>query len=155
MPRQAIQCLDIFPETECTLMLIGEPDEVTSALEYHAAQAHSEALDDLQPRAQAVMRRVVHHGGKASYVGEEFEHDEQSGRVRVNGPSVIVSELSSDGVTTLTCACGGSDMSLTCKTKVTPSGLAQCLNVSCTACGWGIESVGLVDEAQFLKAYPE
>jgi hypothetical protein len=145
MAHKMIACREILPDSDCTLILIGEADEVTAALRAHADSAHESTPGDLDDRVNSKLQKAILVGRKEAYVGDDFQETE-NGEIKIDGPAAVVRQVAAAGATTLSCTCfavpDGS-----CKTIVSGgTGVATCSNDTCTDCGWNVVSTGLVDE---------
>jgi predicted small metal-binding protein len=120
MARKVLECRSLIPDSKCTLLFVGEADEVVKAFSDHAASEHgySQTVDSPR-RIEEGLQAAVFDGGDRGYIGEQFEVL-KSGGVRVPGPGFVLRRFNGGdgGGIEMNCKCisagGGScDMTIT------------------------------------------
>ena len=135
MARKVLECRRLIRDSQCSLLFVGEADEIANAFRDHAASAHADAqyADDAMERE---LQPAVFVGSDRAYIGDNFEHDEESGTIKISGPGFVLQRFYEEAAASLDCTCllpGGG------KCKLVLFGTqATCDNDVCTDCGWSV-----------------
>ena len=108
MARKVLECRSLIPDSTCTLLFVGEADEVVKAFSDHAASEHGYSRTADSPRRiEDGLQAAVFDGGDRAYIGEQFDVL-KSGGVRVPGPGFVLRRFNGGGG-------GGGGVEMTCK----------------------------------------
>jgi hypothetical protein len=152
MARKVIECRVLIPSTKCTMLFVGEKDDVVKAFTDHVADAHQYA--ELVGTVEDALQNAVFVGASSAYVGDEATED-GSGGITVPGPGFIIQRFGPVGSTdipgtTITCQCTGTG---TGDCLLTSDGTtASCLNLTCTTCRFQTTTVGIIEDPTLLEA---
>ncbi len=90
MTRKVLECRRLIPNSKCTLLLIGELDEIVPTFQQHVASAHPQAdAKQLSAETAPSVQALVVQGQDRAYVGDQLEKLDTGG-VRVNGPGFVL-----------------------------------------------------------------
>lgn len=136
-PLKLLECRDLLPNTACTLFFIGNLEEVSTAFVDHAKRAYPETGDaaeraDIDGNLQA----AVFVEPNRAYVGDKVEQPDPD-TIRIPGPGVVVQRFASSVVASLMCKCT-QGLHGTCTVQL-DGHTANCLNNTCTTCGWSTD----------------
>jgi hypothetical protein len=132
--RHVIECRTVFPESGCTLLFVGEADEVITAFTNHAVDAHGrEARGDLPGivrDARIALQAAVFVGNEDAYIGERYGKTDEGG-VTVPGPGFVMQRFNTSGGVEVNCSCLPADG----KCDMTINGpILHCTRDTCTSC---------------------
>lgn len=103
MALKFLQCAEVVPDGQCTLMFVGESDEVLRVFAAHQADRHASSSGGQQAVDQ-LLHPVVLDGGSRAYVGDVIERTDTGG-LRVPGPGLVMREYGEDSGITMDCKC--------------------------------------------------
>jgi hypothetical protein len=137
MTRKVLECRSLVPDSKCTLLFIGEVDEILGTFRQHVASVHSnDDVERLSKEAARSAQPLVVRGQGRIYVGDQFQQLD-SGAIRVSGPLVMLMRINGGGQ--------GIDMQCVCTTNdggdclgVVSGPIATCTGSICTSCDWQI-----------------
>ena len=134
MARHVIECRGVFPQSGCTLLFVGEADEVVKAFSTHAVDAHGREVRTDLPGAIAAATRAlqaaVFVGDEAAYIGDSYLRGDD-GHLTVPGPGFVMQRFNSTTGVEVNCSClpadGKCDMSIN-------GPILHCVRDTCTNC---------------------
>jgi len=130
---KVLESRGMIPGSKCTLLFVGEADEITKAFRDDAASGHAGAQYAVNAM-EGELQPAIFVGSDRCYVGDRFEHDEDSTAIRIPGPGFVLQRFYDEAAASLDCKClqsgGGS-----CKI-VLLGPVATCETGTCSDCGW-------------------
>ena len=150
MARMVIECRRAVPGSDCTMLFVGDADDVDAAFRQHVASQHQYAQADVDVRD--AMQNAIFIGLNRAYIGDSFEQLED-GKIRIPGPGFIIRRFDESGrvedagSATLDCICTQGTGSCT---LVVHGSHARCHNNTCNHCNF-ITSTTTATDPVFLK----
>ncbi len=134
MARHVLECRGVFPQSDCTLLFVGEAEEVIKVFSAHAMDAHGrEARPDLPgvvDAARRALQAAVFVGDEAAYIGDTYKRGED-GEVTVPGAGFLMQRFNSPTGVEVKCSCLPADG----KCDMTINGpILHCTRDTCTSC---------------------
>ena len=154
MALKILDCARVLPNGGCSLILMGEPDEVLRTYAQHRKD-RQHAVETVEPGREPdkQLQNVVSVLEGKLYVGDEFELRDDRTTIHVPGPGVLLRRFG-EGSVSASCACTGGAPFGTCKLEA-GGHIATCLNATCTTCAWDVTTTGFAPDETFLPEFLE
>ena len=151
MALKVLDCARVLPGGDCTLILVGEPNEVLTAYDLHRRE-RQHPVSEIAPgrEAENQLQNVVFAMPTKVYVGDDFDVDENT--ITIPGPGVVIQRFGPD-TATASCKCDAGHQG-TCTLTVS-GGIATCTTGTCDRCLFETVATGFIEDEtmpEFLKA---
>jgi hypothetical protein len=143
MAIKVLECRDLIPESTCTLLFVGDTEEVVQAFTDHAARTHGGQSDIARDAIDAKLQAAVFVSPDRAYIGDDYELVDGKA-VHIPGDGIVLQRFfqpettgggAAGGGTTLQCLCTGGPADGTCEISLHGT-TAICIRGTCLTCGW-------------------